>query len=432
MRSIVLPLFSLFLGTALLLTGIGLLGTQVGVEAARAGYSGSLIGLIMAAYFFGYLLGTRWVPRIVQRVGHIRSFAALAALTAAVSVAHALWMHPLWWTLLRALTGIGMVGLYLVVESWLNHESPPAYRGRVFGLYMAITLVSMALGQFLILLGEEQAFVAFGVASILFSLAVLPVAVTRHPQPVVTPSPATELRELWRRVPLPISGALLAGLATGAFWGMGAVFAQRIGFDRVEIASFMAAVILGGALLQRPIGHWSDGTDRRLVLGKVSWLTAAMALTVMLSVQLNGPPWTLWLGAFVFGGLSFTVYPLCVAHLNDQLDAAEVLEATRSVLWVFGAGALLGPLVAGALMQASGPSQLFGFFALVYLPLGLLASRDLRRQAPPPLAEQTHFEPMVRTTPEVLEMHPEIPAPEAELAALLVEDPEDDPGHRPG
>lgn len=403
MLKVIFSLFSLLLGIALLLIGMGALGTLLGVRAGIEQFGPSLTGVVMAAYFLGFVVGNYVCPPLIRRVGHIRAFAAMAAVVTAVALTHALVVYPVTWFALRVVNGACMMGLYMVVESWLNAITPNERRGQVFAVYMATTLLAMAAGQYLILVGEITSLTPFALTAVFLALALVPVALTRIGQPVTMEVQRLSLRMLFTTAPLGAAGALFAGLATGAFWGMGPLFAHRIGLDPTGVAMFMSAAILGGAVLQWPIGRLSDNSDRRRVLAVVCLGAVVAALTTYGFV--HTVPDTLYVSAFIYGGFAFTVYSLSVAHTNDHLTREQVLEATRSLLLLHGVGAVIGPALAGVLMAWLGPGSLLLYFAGVLALLGVYAVARMRTRLPIIPAEP--FKPMAGETSQVvLEMDP--------------------------
>ncbi|WP_428624373.1 MFS transporter [Sedimenticola sp.] len=401
-------------GLGLLLVGVGLLGTLLGVRATLAGFSNIDIGLIMAGYYAGYIVGTLSVPRMIRNVGHIRAFAAFAAVGASASLAFGLIIHPWVWLVLRILSGLCVVGLYMVVESWLNEQSAGPARGRIFSFYMMSTLVALGAGQLLLLAGDTTQLTLFALAAILISLGVVPVVITRVHEPRIEQEVSAKFTELLRASPLGFIGALSAGLVNGAFWGMTPVFGQRLALEEGQIAMLMSATILGGALLQWPIGHLSDRLDRRVVLTVTSLATATVAAVTALIV-IRGYPGLIG-SAFLHGGLMFSLYGISVAYAYDHLEQGQVLEATRGLLLIYGVGALSGPLLAGIAMDLFGPVGLPVVSATTATILALFGLYRMSRRAATPVAEQTEFVPLVRTSPVVLEMHPDVdPAPEFDL-----------------
>lgn len=403
---LLLPLTALLASVALLLGGNGLLGTLLAVRSQTEGWGEQTTGLVMSGYFIGFFLGTFTAPPLIRRVGHIRAFAFHAALAAAAVLVFPLWANPLAWMALRVVTGMALVGLCTVIESWLNAQSAPEHRSRVFGVYMVVSLLALAAGQLLLDLQPPRSPVLFSVVAILFALAILPVSITRLSPPPVATAPRAHILQICRTAPSAAAGALLAGMALGAFWGMGAVYAGSLGLDRAGIGTFMAVTILGGAALQLPIGRLSDRGDRRSMLAGVSALGAVVAACAL---QLDpGARGGVLAVFFLFGGLAFALYPLAVAHLLDRLPAEQLLAGCSALLLLNGIGAAIGPAAAGWVMERWGAAALPVFFAVTLALLALVAGgrRLLKARH---LLHPARFHPMVRTTPVALELLPEIP-----------------------
>lgn len=399
--------FSLLLASGILLGGVGLFYTALGLRAGIEQFSTIVTGLVMSSYFAGFVIGTFMCPALIRRVGHIRAFSALASVASTTAIVHAIAVDPWVWALLRLIAGFCLVGLYMVMESWLNVLSPNAARGRVFAAYVAITLAAQGLGQFLVLAGDVVGFVPLGLVSILLSLALVPVAFTRtlEPQPVFAPK--ISLKRLYGISPLGTAAAFSSGLLNGAFFGMGAVFAQRVGLVGFGVAMFMGATIFGGALLQWPIGHASDNHDRRRVLTVVCAVAAALA--VLANALISVSTVALIVCTFFYGGLVFTIYGLSVALINDRISQEEVLEAASALLLVHGVGAIIGPLVAGWLMDARGPGSLLLYFALVLAAMSSFGVWRLRVGSAMPIEQQQTYVTVVTSTPVLHEMDPRTP-----------------------
>ena len=414
MLSTVSSLSSLFGGVAILLTGMGLMGTMLAVRASVEQFSDGVTGIVMAAYFVGFSVGAFVCPPIIRRVGHIRAFAAMASIASTTAIVHAMVVDPLLWGFLRLLTGACLLGLYMVIESWLNTLAPSETRGRIFAFYMMVTLFALGAGQFLILLGDVTTFINFGVVSVLLSLSLVPIAMTRVREPAPIESPTLSLKLLSRRSPLGVVGAITAGVTTGAFWGVGPLFAHRAGLSEMGIAAFMSAIIFGGALLQWPIGHLSDNRDRRKVLIAVCLASAVLAVAML--GALGTSMWLLFLSAFAYGGFAFTVYGLSVAHVNDQAEPFEILEVTKGLLLLHGLGASVGPVVAGFLMGWLGYQVVLIYVAVIFVLAAFYGLHRIQVREAPPVEDQADYVPMSRTSSAVLEMDPRVEEAEADLA----------------
>jgi MFS family permease len=411
-------LSTLLSGVALLIVGVGLLFSVLGLRAGLADFSSITLGLVTSAYFAGFVLGTFLCPVIIGRVGHIRAFAAMASLASTMPILHALWIDPWFWGLLRLITGVCMVGLYIVIESWLNALAPNALRGRLFAVYMAVNFVALAVGQWLILVGDRLGFVPFAMVSVMFSFALLPITMTPVSEPAPVQAPRLSLRDLYDASPMGMAAAMASGLITGAFYGMSALFAQGVGFSDAQVASFVAAAILGGAFFQWPVGHYSDSHDRRLVL---LWVCVFGAGVCVLGYMLaTVSPDSLIPLALLFGGLIFAIYGLCVAHVNDVIDSSRLVEFSGGLLLIHGIGAAIGPTLAGVVMDSVGSNSLMLYFAVVMGSLALYSAKRLKAAKAIPTEAKSSFVVMGGGSQAVLQMDPRGPA-EPEAAAPVEE-----------
>jgi MFS family permease len=392
-------------GLSVLLVGLGLLGTLLGVRATIELFSYAQTGVVMAGYYAGYIVGTWRGPALIRRVGHVRTFAALSALCAATTLLFGFLADPWIWFFLRILNGASVVGLYMVVESWLNEKTPANRRGRVFAIYMITTLMALASGQFLLLVYEPATLFPFALASVLITFAIIPIAVIRVAEPAIDTHQHLPLLQLFTLSPLGAVGAICAGTVNGAFWGMTPMFGIRVGMQEADIALLMSATIIGGALLQLPIGHLSDRYDRRTILLLVSFAGAVASGIAGMMVLWDSAG--LNLVAFLYGGLMFSVYAISVAHTNDYLESTQVLGATQGLLLLFGFGALIGPLVGGWLMSVIGAVGLPLFSSLTLLLFCIFGLYRMSQRASPSIEDQTDFVPLARTSPVMMEMHPQ-------------------------
>jgi MFS family permease len=293
----------------------------------------------------------------------------------------------------------------MVIESWLNAQASNEQRGQIFAVYMVVNLVALAIAQQLLGLAAPTEFILFALAAILICCALTPIALTRQAQPNIPDTHAVDLRHLIRVAPLALFAAAISGLSMGGFWGMAPVYASLNGMDASGVGLLMSLSILGGALLQWPIGRFSDNHDRRTVL---FWV---VSLAVLVSLLLSMMPTGIWMLAlfFVWGGLAFAVYPLAVAQLIDQLHPDEILSGSSGLLLVNGVGAICGPLLAGVLIEQLGPDTLPLFFAACFAALAIYNLHRLRHVSDLISDPPAHFVPMLRTSPTVLELVPEVP-----------------------
>ncbi|BBE72187.1 MFS transporter [Oharaeibacter diazotrophicus] len=383
------PLASLFLGISFLLCGNGLQTTLVPLRAAAEGFSAVEIGLIGSSYYLGFVVGCLATPYLIGRVGHIRTFAALVSAASAVALVHPIAVDVVVWTLARAVTGFALAGLYLIVESWLNDRATNENRGFVMSAYIITNFVTITGGQMLVTTAPIGGFTLFAVAAILIGIASIPVALSRAAQPAPVAVVRFDPVKLFRMAPVGIAGSFMIGVANGAFWSLGTLYATARGLSADGAAIFMSIAVIGGAVMQWPVGRLSDSRDRRIVLAGVMIAAAAAALVFAL-VPLSGVP--LMAMALVFGMASLTGYSVAAAHAYDRADKSSYVEMAAGVLLANGLGSVIGPISASALIQHFGASALFFFMTATQLVLVVFIALRTAVRAGATDAEKTGFD----------------------------------------
>ena len=310
----------------------------------------------MAAYFVGFLAGSRAASRALATVGHIRVFAALASMASTATLVHLLTITPITWALMRFTTGLCMAGLYVVAESWINDLATNRTRGRLLAIYMVVTMGGVAAGQFLLSAADPRGFELFIVASVLISLSLVPVSLSGSSAPPTATPVAMSLRDLARQVPTGATLSVLVGMAHGSLLGMGAVYATRAGLTPSQTAVFMGAPMVGGVVLQYPVGLLSDRVSRRAVIFGV-----ALAATLCATALLAAPPGSVVSYALMFavGGFSFPLYSLGIAYTNDWIRPEQTMGASSALVTLNGIGAVLGPVVSALLIVTLGTATFF-------------------------------------------------------------------------
>ena len=346
-------LWTLLVSAALLCLGHGLSGSLVSVEANAAEFGTDVTGFVMAGYSAGLLISTFITPRLVKSVGHVRTFAGLASIVSTAVLLFPLWVDPLFWFVLRLISGLCVSGMYIVCESWLNSASTNRNRGQMLSIYMIVTYGSLGAGQLLLNVTDTSGFVRFTLVSCLLSLSLVPLILMPSEAPSVEGSRSVSVDEIWRASPLAVLGVLACGLGQSAFFALGAVFGLSKGLPLFYVSLMMALPPLGVILSQYPIGWLSDRFDRRTIIMLLAFFAAMIA-----GVTLAGGYYLtrVMLIALVtaFGVVSLPIYSLVVAHANDHLQRQQILGASAKLVLLYGVGSLVGPILVGDLMRRIG------------------------------------------------------------------------------
>ncbi len=398
---------ALLLGMALLTLGAGLQATLLGVRATLEEWSTFVTGTVMAAYYAGFVVGSIVAPALVKRVGHIRVFAALTATAAATILVQGVFVGEWQWGLLRAVSGVCFAGIYVVAESWLNDRADRHSRGVLLATYMVIIYVGLGAGQFLLNLASPAGFELFILIGVLISLAVVPMALTAQRAPEFSLPRRVSFRELLAISPLGAVGALFSGTTAGTLFSLGPVYAASSALDMAGVSAFMASSILPAVALQIPLGRLSDRVDRRSVLIAIS-VFAAIAAAAAGRIGAGSP--LFFFAVAAYGGLSLTTYAVCLAHVNDHLQPAQMVAASATVLLANGIGSVLGPVIVSAAMQLQSPGAFFAAIVVLHTTFALYATWRKRKSDAVPSPEKTRF---VGAPPQVAPTG-RLAAPEAE------------------
>ena len=347
----------------LVMLGNGVLNPLLGVRAELEGFTTPTTGLVLAFYYAGFLVGASLTPRLVMLVGHIRVYAALASLASTATLIYIVTASPAAWSGARLVTGFSMSGLFIVAESWLNDATTNRTRGRLLAAYMVVLMGGMALGQMLLTLADPSGIILFILASILVSVAVIPITLSTAPGPRLPVPDRLPVRRVWKAAPSGMIAAFGQGVGVAALLSLGAVYGARVGMSVDRIAVFMTSAIVGSVVLQGPIGMISDRIGRRRVIMAVGLLTAGSCL-VMVNIEPIG--WWALIISFLVGGMALPMYPLALSHINDRVPPGSAVGVSSVVSHVTGVGAIIGPIVASLIMDRTGPEGLYSFVAVVY------------------------------------------------------------------
>ncbi len=408
MRQQITAIAAILFSTLIFLMGNGLLGTLTPVRGHMAGFSDVVIGIIGSAYFAGFVAGCYIGPRLLRRTGHVRTFAVAAGIAATSALLQPVAVNEMAWILARGLFGFSAANLFMVLESWLNDRATNETRGRVFSSYLTVNFGGLMFGQALFMTGKAENFELFNLAAIFYALCLIPVGLTRLPQPTPPEMMHLRPRRLFRVAPVGVVGCMAVGFTNGAIWTLAPVYAAGHGLHRSLLALFMICFTFGGALMQLPLGRLSDRMDRRRIIVGVALAAAASGLTL---AYFGGKSHEISLAlAAVMGVTALPLYGLTVAHANDRLPRADFVEASATLLLLNAIASVVGPTFCAIVMARAGSAALFVVTACVHTALALFVIVRMRIKQAPPEEEREPFAPLPHhPSPGVLELDPRGP-----------------------
>ncbi len=378
--SMYLSVLPVFLAVFILIAGNGIITTLVPLRATLEGFALSEVGAIGSAYFTGMLAGTWMTPGIVRRAGHIRAFAAYAAVASVATLGLAMLVEPLFWVTMRGILGFCFAGLFAIFESWINTKASNHNRGRMLAAYNVVHFSGSALGQQVLRLADPRSFTLFSAAASLLMLGLVPMAMTKADPPPLPPKGRLEILSMYRATPIGAIGIVIVGWVNATFWSLAPAYVERQGLGPGTVASFMTAVIVGSALGPYPLGRLSDMLDRRIVIASAAAAASLVAFAVALAGTGSLP--VLYLFAFLLGLTTPVIYPIITAHTIDRMGVDKAVAISSTLLFLYCCGGILGPTVAAALIDRFGDAALFVHNGVVHALLAIFVTwRIMRRPA---------------------------------------------------
>ncbi len=358
---------ALFLSVVLLQLGSGGIAPLDAISGLALGFSAAEVGLLGSAHFFGFFIGCWWAPRVMGQVGHSRAFAAFTAAGTIGILAHMIVVDPYAWAIMRVASGFCIAGCYTIVELWLQAKVTNETRGRAMGTYRVVDIGASLMAQLMIGVLEPGSYVSYNLLALICCAALLPLVLTKIPQPTMPEAPRLRPALAWRRSPLAAAGVVVAGVTTAAFRMVGPIYGVEVGLSADQIALFLAAFVAGGAVAQYPAGWLADKYDRRWVL---IWMSVAGVAACGATVALSGSgSAAVMLGAGIFGFVTFPIYSVSAAHAHDYAEAHERVELSAALMFLYAVGAIASPYVVSALIAGYGPSAMFAFVAVAHVVL---------------------------------------------------------------
>ena len=391
------PLIPLLATAGILIGGNGLQGTYIALRGGAEGFSPSVIGAIGAGYSIGFAIGCIYVARILRAIGHIRTFAAMAAITAAASLAMSLVIEPPFWFAMRFVIGICVASLFAAIESWINSMVTNSNRARTLSVYRLVDLFSVTAVQYLVPAVGVEGPTIFSLICIAITLSIVPIALADRSAPSVPEAIHFELKTVWNISPLAVVGVICVGLSMASFRNLGPIYATEIGMSVTGIANFMSAGIVGGVVLQYPLGLYSDRLDRRLVI--LATTMGAAATSLFLAFFAGTDAWLNIVGVFLFGAFALPLYSLCSAHGNDFAREGQHALVSAGLLFYWSMGATAGPLLASMLLDIFGPRSFFIYTAIIQIGFTAYTVRRMMARPGVPAGERRQrFRALLRTS----------------------------------
>jgi len=413
--------WALFLGYWILMIAHGLQGNLLGVRSVIEEFNFIATGAMMSGYYVGYFVGSDLAPKLVSRVGHIRVFAAFASLASLSILIIAAYINPIVWTFARFITGISVVSCFVVAESWLNDRANNSTRGKILSVYMIITFVGLAIGMLLLNFDSPKNYKPFILVSILLSIALIPILLTKRKAPKFKKLGTLKLKELYKISPLGFVSSFCTGIIHSALFTLAAVYAATMNFTIFEISLFLFLITVSGAIFQWPIGYFSDRTDRRVIIISCTFVSALfcfLAITasgtslqnMYLATSIGMDKIMFFVFVTLYAAFALPIFTLNLAYVNDFIAKEKFVAAGAGMQIIFGLGAMGGPILCSIFMNIYGSNGFFVFLGIFHLIIGLFGMYRITRRAYEDNPEST-FTPLPRNiTPLGIELDPTTPA----------------------
>jgi MFS family permease len=322
--------WALFTGYFVLMIAHGFQGNLLGVRSVIEEFNFLATGTMMSGYFVGYFPGANTIPKLIGKVGHIRVFAAFASMASLSILIHAVIVDPVIWTFARFISGFSIVGIFIVMESWLNDRATNRTRGQLLSIYMFITLIGISLGTLLLNFSSPEKYEPFILTSLLLSLALIPILLTKRKAPKFKKLGYIDIKGLYKTSPLGTVSMFCTGIIHSSLFSLGAVYAATMNFTIFEISLLLFVITVSGGVFQWPIGYYSDRSDRRVI---IIFCTLFAALFCLLAIFASGTSLQnmylatsigihkimFFLYVALYAGMAIPLFTLNLAYVNDYI-----------------------------------------------------------------------------------------------------------------
>ena len=402
-----LSIWPLFLGLALIMAGNGLQGSLLGIRATLEGFNNFAIGFVISGYYWGFLIGSRMVPKMIENVGHVRVFGALSAIASTTILIHSMIPETIIWFIMRLLSGFAFSGIFIVSESWLNNASNNHNRGQMLSIYMIVTEGSLIFGQLLLGTANPMGFELFLLTSIIISIAAAPILITAAKVPDFEALESLSLIKMYRISPLAIIGIFIFGISNSMIFGMLAVWGTQSGMDNKMVALMMSSWTAGAVIFQWPIGKLSDIFDRRLIITISAFISSFLVILTGMVEKFDFYIFLIVIA--IYGGFSLPIYSLCISYANDYLSPKQMTSAAGSLIFAMGLGMIAGPPLISLTTTVFGLNGFFPIIGLTHFILGVYALwRMTQRSALPQEGQGGHIPVPIKASAIAVSLSPEV------------------------
>lgn len=385
----------------LMIFGSAFYTTFLSIFLESTGYSKEKIGIIQSAFFLGMFLGAFQMEKLIKRVGHIQALAVFGSLAASSTLLQGLIQTLPAWIILRFLFGLSLSALYIVIESWMLNHSTPKTRGVILSLYMISLYAAQSASQQMLSYINIQSMTPFIITALFTALSIIPVGLSTTKLTLPSTHESIRFFQIIKASPFGVFGCIVSGLILSTLYSFLPLFSES---KQISSANLMSITIAGGVLLQWPIGKLSDRFERRRTLLIV--VAIAFVLSLLLYVYKQAPVEGILVIAFLIGGFVFTLYPLSITQVCDNIDHSHITTATAFLLIAYGLGSVIGPITSALTIKFLGIESIFLYFTALLGLLGLIGIYVTIRRPIVPLKEQTDFLPLLNGTPVAYEMDP--------------------------
>lgn len=365
-----------------LIAGLGFsMGTLlVNAVLAEHGYNEFLIGVHTGLASLATAIAAPMVPMIARRFGYVWPI-IIASLSMALLYA----LMPTFPTFkllfaARFLFGLLLSVPWVLLEAWVNQVSPEKHRGKVTSAYGAFLMLGYGLGPVLLKFVGIHGDLPYYVLAVTIALATAPLFLLVPHDPIDlidsdSDRPVVEHRDftVLQEAPFLFAAAFLGGFFMVAYFGLTGIYADRLGYSVAQGNELLAVLIIGGLLLQLPIGWLADQLGARNMIYVSLGVAGVLSLFIPF---LNYESWHLAL-AILYAALLQSLFTLPLALLGARFNFERLAAANAIFVVSFEVGSVSGAPLLGAAMQNIHPNSLpFGAAILLF---GLLVFQGYRR-----------------------------------------------------